>query len=196
MAEWIMDQKNYKLSSLNGGYETKVSVSGVMDDSESERRKLVLADHPDNKGPSVMNEATRSSCIASISDGLNIDPSQADWFAEDENGRLHAVSVEHERLKVEDPQFTQLKTNGEFNIHDVDEAKKSFPDVEVERMRTPLSDVEPEQRQSLDAAFDQAQYHRENEQAQQVAEPAIAPGQEMSKSAQEYDLSQESMWDR
>ena len=123
-----------------------------------------------------------------ISASMKIEPDEANWFAQDAGGKLYAVSPSVEHLTVEDPQFTKLK-DGEINIHEVDEAKKAFPDIRVNRLTAPLSEVNPEQQQNLDFAFEQAGCKTEIEQA-------TMNDQSVSKSAQEYDLSQESLWSR
>lgn len=185
MPQWLEDEKDYKFRPLNEPQETRVNVSGVMDRSETQRPKLILEDRVDNKGLSVSSdESARNQCIQSLSMSMKIEPHEADWFVRDKGGNLKSVEIDYQQVTKTNPQFTDLVNSGELRQNEMSEAKKAFPDIQQNEVRSSLKDTEPNQRHELDEAYKSA---RDDKSAQKEN----AGEKNEAKSAHEYDLSQE-----
>jgi hypothetical protein len=189
MPTWIDDEKDYRFRPYGQIQETRVFVSGVMDDSGEERPKVIFEEHPENKGRSVLYPEVTGDCIQSISGKLNIEPDNVDWFIKDKEGNLKSIQTESYLEKQPDPEYQRLVNTNEFADHaEAEKAKKYFPDIETERLRTTSQNISQEESQQLDTAFNEAKINRELYNAM---EREHAANQTIEKSAHEYDLSQE-----
>lgn len=187
MAHWIRDERNYQFPQQGYGEPTFVSVTGVMDVTESERPKLFIEERGDNKGPSLYEGTTLARCISSLSASMNIEPQGADWYTRDRDGQLQSVSFGQERVTMENPQYTALLRSGDLSLTAEMDAKKYFPDVTVNELRTSEKPATLSEQRDLAQAFSAAQSSHQSEPSRQ-AEPESLP---MQKSAHDYDLSKE-----
>ena len=186
MAHWIRDDAEYKFRQPGQNQDCRVHVTGILDGLEADRPKLLLEDMFDNRGPSIQDAPARDACIQKISAGLKFDPSDADWFTRDREGKLQSVSIGYEHRTQENPEYTRLLNNGEFTQQNKEEEKKFFPDVTVSELRTTVQPASQAQQRELAEAFREG---HKNAAAQQY-EP---DKQDTKMAAHEYDLTQERM---
>lgn len=208
MAEWVRDEADYQFRQPGQNQDCRVHVTGVMDNAQTERPKLLLEDRWDNKGPSVSDAFARTDCIKLLSASMKIEPDEADWFTLGQDGQLQSVSIGYDRSTQQNPEYTRLLVGGEFNHAEKDEAKKYFPDVTVNVLRTSVYPAPPEQKTELAEAFRTAYsaQHREPEVEAQPKEPNASAqhtrpepsntSTNAPKAGHEYDLSQEHIRER
>jgi len=161
-----------------------------MDSSEGERPKLLLEDRWDNQGPSVgEDQATRDACIKGLCKAMKVEPENVDWYTRGQDNKLQSVSIGYDLRTQENPEYTRLLNSGEFNQHNKDDAKKFFPDVSVNEMRTAARPADQGQQKELAEAF------REAVPARVHAEPETQATQP-EKLSRDYNLEQERCFER
>ena len=191
MADWIRDEADYAFRQPGQNQDTKVHVTGVMDSTEMDRPKLLIENRWDNSGPSVQDSPARDQCIARLSAIMKVNPNEVDWYTHDESGQLQSVSIGYERKMQADPEYAKMLNSGEFyDAKEEKEAKKLFPDVAVETLRTTVEPANSEQKKELATAF------TESHTADRTRLFDFDSPSSNQKSTHEYDLSQERLHDR
>jgi hypothetical protein len=188
MRTWVQDTRNYDVSIQGQREDTRLWVQGAMDPSESERPKIILEEHQDNKGLSLSDDRSRNQAIDSLSKSMDVNPNEIDWYVrtndgEGREGKLEAVEVFQNKVTKENPQFTHWDNSGEFNINNREEAKKFFPDITVEELSSRVKEPTTDQTNQVSDAFNGQ--HRESLNTQ-VQEQASSQQQ-----SENIDLSQE-----
>lgn len=184
---WKNDRAKYEVEMSGKQADMSLWVTGAMDETESNRAKLILEEHSQNKGPSLGNEEARSKAIDSLSKSMGIDARDADWYVLDERGKLTSLEVQNASLTKENPSFTELRDSGDLSRQELAEAQKHFPDVKEERLVSAEREVSPRQDRELGEAFGGLERQSSNQQEQ------AQPQDVNQQSAHEYDLSQERM---
>jgi hypothetical protein len=188
MRTWVQDTRNYDVGITGQREDTRLWVQGAMDPSESERPKIILEEHQDNKGLSLSDERSRNQAIDSLSKSMEVNPNEVDWYVrtndgEGGEGKLEAVEVFQNTVTKVNPQFTHWDNSGEFNINNREEAKKFFPDITVEELSSRVKEPTTDQTNQVSEAFNGQ--HRESLNTQ-VQEQASSQQQ-----SENIDLSQE-----
>ena len=194
MKTWVNETAKYDLKVDNQREDTLLWVQGAIDDNGTERPKMILEEHQDNKGLSLADGRSRNQAIESLSKSMDVNPNEVDWFVrtndgEGGEGNLQAVEVFQNRVTKVNPQFTHWENSGEFNIHDRDEAKKFFPNITVDELSSRLNEPSNEQSSRVSDAFDGQHKESLNTQVKEQATSQQQSGNQQQ--AENIDLSQE-----
>ncbi len=178
----MLTRDSAKYTFKSKGIETKVFVFGAMG-SADERAMLILENQPKNLGHSVETPDGQAACIESLSRGMDIKPTDADWFVKDDQGCIRALDVQTHLEKVPNQQFQDYAKAGEFNHQNINEEKKFFME-DIWKAKCEARSPSEAEMQSLTEAFgpEGPTYH----------EPFSKNPSADVKSAHEYDLSDES----
>ena len=188
MSKWQNDVAKYELSVPGQTQHTRLWVQGAMDPIESNRPQVVLEDHSLNEGLSLQDDRARNQAIDSLSKSMNVNPNEVDWYVrtiepESGTGSIQAVEVFQSQTTKTDPEFTHWENSGEFTINNRDEAKKSFPDITVDELRSSVNEPSYDQSNQLSEAFNGQ--HRESLNSQ------VREQETMHRQSEHIDLSQE-----
>ena len=164
MPAWERQDADYKVHVPNQPEDTRVLAALINDKLNIEPSKIVLENHSQNQGISVLETPAREHIIMTIAKGMKRDPQEAEWFAIDESdGKLRSLSLWYEKVTNTDPSYTNLRNSGDLNWENAEEAKKYFPSIQINELRTKINDVTPEQQRAVSKAFAEAKRERDLE---------------------------------
>mgnify|MGYP007073210904 CR=1 FL=1 len=133
MTEWKRDAAKYTFKDADSGVTTRAYVYGAMDPSDQNRAQLILENQPENTGHSLETQEGQATCIQGLSQDMGIKSTDADWFVRDDAGSIRALDVMALEETIPNRQFQEYQNKGEFSIHELEEARKSFPDETLAR---------------------------------------------------------------
>ena len=187
MRTWIHDTTDYDFSVKGQREDTRLWVQGAMDANDSERPKVILEEHQENKGLSLADERGRNQAIESLTKSMQVNPNEIDWYVRTTDGsgegNVQAVEVFQNQVTKVNPQYTHWENGGEFNVHNRDEAKKFFPDITVEELSSRVKEPTNDQANQVSEAFNGQHRESLNTQMQEQSSSQLQ--------SQNIDLSQE-----
>jgi hypothetical protein len=188
MSNWQRDTAKYEVAVNGQRQETRLWVQGAMDPTESERPRVILEEHHSNEGLSLHDERARDQAIDSLSKSMKVNPNEVDWYVrtwdpESGQGSVQAVEVFQSEVTKTNPEFTHWENSGEFNINNRDEAKKLFPDITVDELKSQVKEPSNEQANQLSEAF--------NGQHQESLNTHVQEHETQQQQSKHIDLSQE-----
>ena len=189
MGQWEREKADYQVQQAGQHQASFIHIERIFDDTSNEREKIILQDRADNHGPSIEDSpAARDHCITSISKSMSMSPEETEWFIQNREGQIQAVSISYEQVQKEHPSLNSVLNDD--NTLSRDKAKEFFPDITVSELRTSLERPDPQSgpEQALTEASSQARDIPSPNQEQDNSQS--------QKSAHEYDLSHEYFHDR
>lgn len=188
MRTWVHDTAQYELEIKGEREDTKLWVQGAMDPSESERPKVILEEHQDNRGHTLADDRVLHQAIESLSKSMKVNPNEVDWYVRTTDGsggegNLQAVDVFQNQVTKVNPQYAHWENSGEFNINNREEVRRIFPDITVDELSTRVREPSVEQSNQVSEAFNGQ--HRESLNSQ------IKDQAQSQQQSESIDLSQE-----
>lgn len=153
MSEWVNGSAKHDVQMPGATPDVGLYVSAAVDLQETERPMFILEERPDNQGASLAQPEILSAAVKDVSESLNINPSDADWYMLGKDDELYALEVNEETVLRENPQWQQLANSGDLNIHESDDARQHFPDVEFNEVTAEARPIGDMQSIDLGTAF-------------------------------------------
>jgi hypothetical protein len=122
--------------------------------ADSERPKFIIEERPDNAGASLDQPEILSAAVKDVSQSLDIGAMDADWYMLGKDNELYALDVEEETVLRENPQWRDLANSADLSVHEHEDARKHFPDVEAKEVTAQPYPIDPEQSMEIGAAFE------------------------------------------
>lgn len=129
-------------------------VSAAVDMENTQRPKFILEERADNQGASFAQPDILSAAVKDVSQSLDIETSEADWYMLGKDDELYALAVDEKTVLRENPQWQNLVNSADLNIHDTEAAQQHFPDVEFREVTAEPHPIGDMQSMELGEAFE------------------------------------------